>query len=112
MSRNTTLDAERRVSPSGGFESAVVRQRRSPVGAITPPYDRRWRTAQPAIIIVAAPAILVVAAQIDRDHDLRIVRHMLNREGVEIGRRHVATLMKRMGIKRRHQTLSPSTYRL
>ncbi len=49
---------------------------------------------------------------IDRDHDLRIVRHMLNREGVEIGRRYVATLMKRMGIKRRHQTLSPSTYRL
>ncbi len=49
---------------------------------------------------------------IDRDHDLPIVRHMLNREGVEIGRRHVATLMKRMGIKRRHQTLSPSTYRL
>ena len=28
----------------------------------------------------------------------RMLRDMLNREGVSIGRRHVATLMKRMGI--------------
>jgi len=30
----------------------------------------------------------------------RMLRDMLNREGVSIGRRHVATLMKRMGIER------------
>ena len=28
----------------------------------------------------------------------RMLRDMLHREGIEIGRRHVATLMKRMGI--------------
>ena len=30
----------------------------------------------------------------------RMLRDLLNAEGVEIGRRHVATLMKRMGIER------------
>ena len=29
----------------------------------------------------------------------RMLRDLLNREGIEIGRRHVATLMKRMGIE-------------
>ena len=29
----------------------------------------------------------------------RMLRDFLNREGVEIGRRHVATLMKRMGVE-------------
>ena len=40
----------------------------------------------------------------------RMLRDMLNREGVEIGRRHVATLMKRMGIEaiyRRPNTSKP-----
>ena len=41
----------------------------------------------------------------------RMLRDMLNREGVEIGRRHVATLMKRMGIEaiyRRPNTSKPA----
>lgn len=41
----------------------------------------------------------------------RMLRDMLNREGVEIGRRHVATLMKRMGmaaIYRRPNTSKPA----
>jgi putative transposase len=41
----------------------------------------------------------------------RMLRDMLNREGVEIGRRHVATLMKRMGIEavyRRPNTSKPT----
>ena len=29
----------------------------------------------------------------------RMLRDLLNREGIQIGRRHVATLMKRMGIE-------------
>ncbi len=29
----------------------------------------------------------------------RMLRDLLNREGIEIGRRHVATLMKRMGME-------------
>ncbi len=33
----------------------------------------------------------------------RMLRDMLNREGVEIGRRHVVTLMKRMGIEAIHR---------
>lgn len=40
----------------------------------------------------------------------RMLRDLLNREGVEIGRRHVATLMKRMGIEaiyRRPNTSKP-----
>ncbi len=40
----------------------------------------------------------------------RMLREMLNREGVSIGRRHVATLMKRMGIEaiyRRPNTSKP-----
>jgi putative transposase len=48
------------------------------------------------------------------DHPLmgaRMLRDMLNREGVLIGRRHVATLMKRMGIEaiyRRPNTSKPA----
>jgi putative transposase len=41
----------------------------------------------------------------------RMLRDFLNREGVEIGRRHVATLMKRMGIEaiyRRPNTSKPA----
>ncbi len=41
----------------------------------------------------------------------RMLRDLLNREGVEIGRRHVATLMKRMGIEaiyRRPNTSKPA----
>jgi putative transposase len=41
----------------------------------------------------------------------RMLRDMLNREGVSIGRRHVATLMKRMGIEaiyRRPNTSNPA----
>jgi len=33
MSRDTTLDAERRASPPGDFETAIARQCRSPVEA-------------------------------------------------------------------------------
>src|SRR5713226_1453329 len=41
----------------------------------------------------------------------RMLRDFLNREGVEIGRRHVATLMKRMGVEaiyRRPNTSQPT----
>jgi putative transposase len=41
----------------------------------------------------------------------RMLRDLLNREGVEIGRRHVATLMKRMGVEaiyRRPNTSKPA----
>ena len=41
----------------------------------------------------------------------RMLRDMLNREGIPIGRRHVATLMKRMGIEamyRRPNTSKPA----
>ena len=41
----------------------------------------------------------------------RMLRDLLNREGVEIGRRHVATLMKRMGLEaiyRRPNTSKPA----
>jgi putative transposase len=41
----------------------------------------------------------------------RMLRDLLNREGVEIGRRHVATLMKRMGVEaiyRRPNTSTPA----
>ena len=41
----------------------------------------------------------------------RMLRDLLNREGIEIGRRHVATLMKRMGIEalyRRPNTSKPA----
>jgi len=34
MSRDTTLDAERRSSPPGDFETAIARQCRSPVEAL------------------------------------------------------------------------------
>src|ERR1700722_17187180 len=40
-----------------------------------------------------------------------MLRDLLNREGVEIGRRHVATLMKRMGVEaiyRRPNTSKPA----
>jgi len=41
----------------------------------------------------------------------RMLRDLLNREGVEVGRRHVATLMKRMGVEaiyRRPNTSKPA----
>ena len=41
----------------------------------------------------------------------RMLRDLLNKEGVEIGRRHVATLMRRMGIEalyRRPNTSKPA----
>src|SRR5258708_15311963 len=41
----------------------------------------------------------------------RMLRDFLNREGIEVGRRHVATLMKRMGIEalyRRPNTSKPA----
>ncbi len=52
----------------------------------------------------ASPADLAIMRRMDELHlDFpfaggRMLRDLLNREGVEVGRRHVATLMKRMGI--------------
>ena len=52
----------------------------------------------------ASPADLAIMRRMDELHldfpfaDSRMLRDLLNREGVGIGRRHVATLMKRMGI--------------
>lgn len=51
-----------------------------------------------------SPADLAVLRRMDELHldfpfaGSRMLRDLLNREGVEVGRRHVATLMKRMGI--------------
>jgi len=51
-----------------------------------------------------SPADLAVMRRMDELHldfpfaGSRMLRDLLNREGVEVGRRHVATLMKRMGI--------------
>ncbi len=51
-----------------------------------------------------SPADLAIMRRMDELHlDLpfagsRMLRDLLNREGIEVGRRHVATLMKRMGI--------------
>jgi len=50
-------------------------------------------------------ADLAVMRRIDELHldfpfaGSRMLRDLLNKEGIEIGRRHVATLMKRMGIE-------------
>jgi putative transposase len=47
----------------------------------------------------------------NRQTALRLLRDLLDREGVSIGRRHVATLMKRMGIEaiyRRPNTSKPA----
>ena len=52
----------------------------------------------------ASPADLAIMRRMDELHldfpfaGSRMLRDLLNREGVGIGRRHVATLMKRMGI--------------
>ena len=52
----------------------------------------------------ASPADLAIMRRMDELHldfpfaGSRMLRDLLNQEGVEIGRRHVATLMKRMGI--------------
>ena len=52
----------------------------------------------------ASPADLTIMRRMDELHldfpfaGSRMLRDLLNREGVGIGRRHVATLMKRMGI--------------
>src|ERR1700710_2952703 len=53
----------------------------------------------------ASAADLTVMRRIDELHlefpfaGSRMLRDLLNREGVEIGRRHVATLMKRMRVE-------------
>ena len=63
------------------------------------------------------PRILKTMRRIDELHlddpfaGARMLRDMLNREGESIGRRHVATLMKRMGIEaiyRRPNTSKPA----
>ena len=52
-----------------------------------------------------SPADLAIMRRMDELHlefpfaGSRMLRDLLNREGVEIGRRHVATLMKRMRIE-------------
>lgn len=52
----------------------------------------------------ASPADLATMRRMDELHldapfaGGRMLRDLLNREGIEVGRRHVATLMKRMGI--------------
>ena len=60
---------------------------------------------------------LVLMRRIDELHleypfaGSRMLRDFLNREGVEIGRRHVTTLMKRMGVEaiyRRPNTSKPA----
>ena len=66
----------------------------------------------------AVPATdLAIMRRIDQLHldfpfaGSRMLRDLLNAEGVEIGRRHVATLMKRMGIEaiyRRPDTSKPA----
>ena len=64
-----------------------------------------------------SPADLAVMHRIDELHlnypfaGSRMLRDMLGRQGVSIGRRHVATLMKRMGIEaiyRRPNTSRPA----
>jgi putative transposase len=65
----------------------------------------------------ASVADLAIMRRIDELHleypfmGSRMLRDMLNREGIEIGRRHVATLMKRMGLEaiyRRPNTSKPA----
>jgi len=52
----------------------------------------------------ASPADLATMRRMDEFHldfpfaGSRMLRDLLNREGIEVGRRHVATLMRRMGI--------------
>lgn len=54
---------------------------------------------------LVSPADLAVMRRIDELHlelpfaGSRMLRDLLNREGIEIGRRHVVTLMKRMGVE-------------
>ncbi len=56
-----------------------------------------------------SPADLATMRRMDELHldfpfaGSRMLRDLLNREGVEVGRRHVATLMKRMGIAALHR---------
>ena len=63
----------------------------------------------------ASPAGLAVMRRMDELHldfpfaGSRMLRNLLNRDGIEIGRRHVATLMKRMGISALYR--KPSTSR-
>ncbi len=62
---------------------------------------RRFTWSRPSV----SPADLAVMRRIDELHlefpfaGSRMLRDLLNREGIEIGRRHVATLMKRMRIE-------------
>ena len=57
----------------------------------------------------ASAADLAIMRRMDELHldfpfaGSRMLRDLLNREGVEVGRRHVATLMKRMGIAALHR---------
>ena len=52
----------------------------------------------------ASPADLAIMRRMDEFHldfpfaGSRMLRDLLNREGIEVGRRHVGTLVKRMGI--------------
>ncbi len=64
-----------------------------------------------------SPADLAIMRRMDELHlefpfaGSRMLRDLLNQEGIEIGRRHVATLMKRMGIEaiyRRPNTSKPA----
>jgi hypothetical protein len=61
-----------------------------------------------------SPEDLALMRRIDELHlerpfaGARMLRDFLNREGVEIGRRHVATLMKRMGIEAIYRRRNPS----
>jgi len=51
-----------------------------------------------------SPTYLAIMRRMDELHldfpfaDSRMLRYLLKREGIEVGRRHVATLMKRMGV--------------
>jgi len=69
---------------------------------------------RPSPVSAADLAIMRRIDELHLEHPFmgaRMLRDMLNREGVSIGRRHVATLMKRMGIEaisRRPNTSKPA----
>jgi putative transposase len=69
---------------------------------------------QPRPVSAADLAIMRRIDELHLEHPFmgaRMLRHMLSREGVSVGRRHVATLMKRMGIEavyRRQNTSKPA----
>ena len=81
------------------------------------PGRRRLLKHQPGQRLLPAPAVpaadLAIMRRIDELHldypfaGSRMLRDLLRGEGIAIGRRHVATLMKRMGIE---ATLSPAEH--